>query len=133
MMQTSKLPIASLTPPRRAALTIAVLSALGAACQRDGPDAPAVPFGPSVAANPASVTVAPGATQAVRMVWVGGSPAPAALRWRWRVSDPAVAAVDSVAADSRTAYVRGVAPGSAALLADEASLVVSASIPLVVR
>jgi hypothetical protein len=109
-----------------------VAAALGtiAACHRD---APFVPFGPGFVPSLATVTLVPGATQSVRLTWAANVPAPTSVRWRWRVSDPAVAAIDSASADGLTVYLRGVAPGSTAVLAEESTLQAQVSIAVTVR
>lgn len=79
--------------------------------------------------NPGSLTLAAGETRPI----VASPPpgVPVSARTTWEGLDPAVARLDSVAADTRTAYVRGVAPGATRLLA--ATNGQTAEVPVTVR
>ncbi len=67
--------------------------------------------------SPGALSV--GGATLVEMGWAAAGAAPA-LRLRWAVGDPSVVRIDSVSADTRTAYLRGRTKGQTSVSVTDA-------------
>ena len=90
------------------------------ACKR--PTDNGVPFGPGPVLAPAAVTAAIGEVRTISVGWAANTPAPAVMRVSWAVRDSAVATIDSVSRDTRTAYIRARGHGATAVLVTESTI-----------
>ena len=94
-----------------ATLASAVALVSGVAC--DGGEQIVVK-GPGLVPNINPLPLRAGAAAVVRVGWAAAGPAPA-LRLRWTIGDTAVVRIDSVAVDTRTAYLTARAVGRTSL------------------